>query len=623
MEIARLDGGLTEPIVAPDWSDFARRQLWAFLKLALIAAACWLAAVRISAATPPDSSATGSQATDLIAEAMTSDEVVARIASMQPQLPSGAAPTPPTTRPGAGGASPLALGASLRRLGGPRGPQASAPPVIGDRFGGGQSCITIPVMVGPGAGVLRTIQAGPRSVPFVIPIEETPGFGTTQLLMPAQQPLQITSANQPPAFPSRTFLTVGDYNQANQAFQAGNPIALQDNPQFNQDAQNALNASFPAGTVLPNGQIAAGGGTAQPQSTAAILDQAASGPPDGRFLSEEDLFFIRGNFLYIPNVVLGPNQPTVFCVNPASAGAAVVGTVKLAENTSPLPRDRVFLNYSSFDGTTLPGGPTVNRFTPGFEKTFLDQLMSVEMRFPFAATISPDLLFDNGAVNTVDDVVFGNLSAVFKGLLYQNDVWAYSAGLQVAVPTAPELSITLLDGSRILLIENESVHLMPFLGALYTPNERLFMQAFLQLDVDANGNPVAINPGMQGLREIGRINDVTFLYADLNLGYWLYRSEETWLTGFAPSIELHYNTSLEQSEVLASQGFLIGSVRKQVSNLNLTAGCYFEIGLDSTFVLGYTAPLGNGSDQQFDGELRAFFTHRFGPNTRATRISAL
>jgi hypothetical protein len=33
--------------------------------------------------------------------------------------------------------------------------------------------------------------------------------------------------------------------------------------------------------------------------------------------------------------------------------------------------------------------------------------------------------------------------------------------------------------------------------------------------------------------------------------------------------------------------------------------------------------LGNGADQQFDGELRAFFTHRFGANTRANRVSIL
>ena len=102
------------------------------------------------------------------------------------------------------------------------------------------------------------------------------------------------------------------------------------------------------------------------------------------------------------------------------------------------------------------------------------------------------------------------------------------------------------------------------------------------------------------------MNDTTFLYADFNVGYWVYRSEETSLTGFAPSVELHYNTSLETSEFLASDGFVVGGNLSQISNLNLTMGFYFEFALDNTLVLGYTAPIGNRADQQFDGELRAF-----------------
>jgi hypothetical protein len=612
MEIARCDESLPPLIAAPNWSYIRRRRLIILLRLAVIASACWLAALKIAAAAPPQADDDGAVSIS-DQENSASADAVARIASMQPQLP-------PATAPGAAGpsaarsaaASPLGLGASLRRLGGPRGPQASAPPVIGDRFGGGLSCITIPVMSGPGIALPRTIQAGSSSVPFQFPLSGAIG-----------DPLRITSPNEPPAFPSRTFLTTGDYDQANQAFQNGGNVPLQNNPDFNQDAQNAILASAPAGAVLPNGPTSAGGGTVQPLSTQAVLDPSSTDPANGRVLTNDDLFFIRGNYLFIPNVVFGPDQPTVVCINSASAGAAVLGTVKLAENTSPLPRDRVFFNYSLFDNTSMPGGRSVNRFIPGFEKTFFDQLTSIEMRFPFAATISPELAFSNAGVNTVDDVVFGNLTVVFKGLLYQTDVWAYSGGLQVAVPTAPDLNVSLVDGTKVVAVDNESVHLMPFLGALYTPNERLFMQGFLQLDADANGNPVSINPRMLGLTEIGRLHDSTFMYADFNIGYWLYRSEESWLTGFAPTFEVHYNTSLDKSESLASQGFVVGRVLNQFSNLNLTAGCYFELGLDSTFVVGYTAPLGNGADQQFDGELRAFFTHRFGANTRANRVSIL
>jgi hypothetical protein len=592
---------------------FRRCGVWALLKLALIATLCWLAALRITAAAPPyDAAGEVYVADDDSAEIDEADnDLVARLARMQPQLE-----PLPASPPRTGGASstprapsPLSLGSSLRRLGGPRGPQAAAPPVIGDRFGGGQSCFAIPVMIAPGTGFNTTVQAGTQSVPFFL----TSGG--------ANGPLRIVSPDEPPAFPSRAFFSVGNANTANQAFKAGNNIALQDNPQFNQDALNSLVAAYPAGTVLPTGQTAAGGGVATPLNTRAVLDTSNSPPQDGRDLDVEDLFFIRGNYLYVPDVFFGPQEPLVVCIDPASSGAAVLGTTKLAENCSPLPRDRVYFNYSMFDDTPLlAGGQNVHRFSPGFEKTFFDQLTSVEVRFPFAATISPDLALGTNGLTAADDVVFGNMAAIFKGLLYQSDIFAFSTGLQVSVPTAPSLNVSLTDGTQIISIDNQAVHLMPFVGALYTPNDRFFSQAFLQFDADASGNPVAVNPQLQGLTRIGRLHDATFLYADFNIGYWLYRGVETSLTGFAPTIELHYNTSLEHGEFLASDGFVIGASPRQISNLNLTMGCYFEFALDNTLVLGYTAPLGNGADRQFDGELRAFFNHRFGTSSRAARI---
>jgi len=582
-----------------------RRDVVVFMSWVLCAV-CQLSLSGITLAAPPETLDDQMVLPAEDSEDTSENSVDAEVAAfMQPQTRAPAQQPAPGRRP----TSPLALGASLSRLGGPQGPQAFAPPVIGDRFGGGQSCLTIPVMVGRGTPFNQKVQAGSSSVPFQ-------GVGSG-----AAGPLRIVSPNEPPAFPSRVFTSVGDEQAVNNIFKAGQNIPLQNQPQFNQDAQNALVGANPAGTVLPTGQTSAGGGTAQPLGTEAVLDTASSPPQNGRDLESDDLFFIRGNFLFIPNVFFGPQQPTEVCINPASSGAAVLGTPKLAENCSPLPRDRFFFNYSLFDDTPLtPEGQTVHRFSPGFEKTFLDEMASIELRFPFAATINPDLLLTQSGITPDDDVIFGNISVILKGLLYQTEEYAFSAGLQVTTPTAPDLNVSLIDGTRIVSIENESVHLMPFIGLLHTPNDRFFAQAFLQIDADTNGNPVAINPTLQQLREIGRLHDSTFMYVDVNVGYWMYRSTETRLTGFAPTVELHYNTSLEESEFLASDGFIIGSNLQQISNLNLTVGSYFELGLDNSLVLGYTLPIGNGVDHQFDGELRAFFTHRFGASSRASRI---
>ena len=50
--------------------------------------------------------------------------------------------------------------------------------------------------------------------------------------------------------------------------------------------------------------------------------------------------------------------------------------------------------------------------------------------------------------------------------------------------------VVLEDGTPLLVIRNDAVHLGPFFGALWTPNERLFSHGFLQCDVASVGNTV-------------------------------------------------------------------------------------------------------------------------------------
>jgi hypothetical protein len=69
--------------------------------------------------------------------------------------------------------------------------------------------------------------------------------------------------------------------------------------------------------------------------------------------------------------------------------ASVVGRIKASENNSPIPQDRLFLDYTFYDDVPFLGqGIGVSRFVPGFERVFLDGVMSVELRMPFAQTLS-------------------------------------------------------------------------------------------------------------------------------------------------------------------------------------------------------------------------------------------
>jgi hypothetical protein len=55
---------------------------------------------------------------------------------------------------------------------------------------------------------------------------------------------------------------------------------------------------------------------------------------------------------------------------------ASIGRVKIADNSSPLPRDRVFFDYNYFHNTSL-NGVNVNRYTPGLETTFFSGMTSL------------------------------------------------------------------------------------------------------------------------------------------------------------------------------------------------------------------------------------------------------
>lgn len=333
----------------------------------------------------------------------------------------------------------------------------------------------------------------------------------------------------------------------------------------------------------------------------------------------------QASTVVVPVIVLGggptfPTTTTATLPNPARPGTNV-GRIKFAENGSAIPRDRVYFSHTYFDNVPLtPSGISVNRFAPGFEKTFLDGMMSAELRIPFATTLNSDIL-TTGATNT-DDVEFGNILATLKALAFTTETFALAGGMQVALPTASDVTLRDNMGTELLHIDNESVHLMPFLASLYTPDDHWFLQGFLQLDIDANGNSVLVNDGTSPFvnTAAGRLDDKTYLFSDVSLGYWVYRSDAIYdrLTGVAPMLELHYSRSLDGSDGFTrsnDQGILyaVGDNTDRFDLLNFTAGLTFEFDKTSNLTLGYSFPLGGGADQDFDGEFRVFYTHRFGP----------
>jgi hypothetical protein len=289
----------------------------------------------------------------------------------------------------------------------------------------------------------------------------------------------------------------------------------------------------------------------------------------------------------------------------------LVGRTKIAENTNPIPQDRFFYNYSYFDNVGIfPGGIQVHRHTSGVEKTFLDGMASIEVRLPVASTLDNNIDLV-GDVDTSNWEV-GDLASTVKVLLLTRQTWALSGGLTVTAPTANDIDVT-IGGEDFLEIENESVHLMPFLGWLWMPTDRLYVEGFLQYDVDVNGSPVHLDTRGRSLH-LGTIQDTTFQYVDVAGGYKIYqacspcsRLQSAWLTA-----ECHWNSSLnDPDEVLAGPLYIGNPGVTNIDVVDLIAGAHFQF-QRASLGAGYAVPVGDSADQPFDGELRVMFNWFYG-----------
>lgn len=338
----------------------------------------------------------------------------------------------------------------------------------------------------------------------------------------------------------------------------------------------------------------------------------------GALTAQNNVPAMIGDFFAGPSTAIDSGGGGGFVVIPRTTG---VGLMKFAENVSPIPRDRVFVNFSYFDNVDIaPGGVSVRRLTPGFEKTFFDGNMSVEFRAPMAWTLDSTTPFD---VNTLDVIGYdsnefelGNMSLFLKGLLYQDEVFSLSTGLGIMLPTADDIRVVdpTLDAT-LDVIRNRSVHLMPFIGAVYTPNDRWYFQNTWQVDVPIRGNTVYTADPAPGfpLRREGVLDDPTFLFASLGTGYWIYDSDNphSFISRVALMSELHFNRTLEKTDVINGVNATIGNA-VDIQTINAVIGTNFILDNDKSLILGYVAPLGGGNDRAFDGEYRLLFNWYFG-----------
>ena len=233
---------------------------------------------------------------------------------------------------------------------------------------------------------------------------------------------------------------------------------------------------------------------------------------------------------------------------PTPSAGAVVGRVRLQDNNSAIPQDRVFFDYNFFHNVPLAAnGVDVNRFAPGIERTFWYGRSSIEVRVPMALTLNSNFTTD-GAVDTSHFEV-GNTVVSQKFLLASNQDMAVACGLGLAVPTADDFNVGMVDGTELIRVENEAFHVLPYLALLYSPQcSNFYAHVFATFDYDVNGNPVYANVDGVGLNKIGDYQDQHLLSISASMGKWIYRNNHPCrrLNGVALTTELHLYPNIGQ-----------------------------------------------------------------------------
>ncbi len=311
----------------------------------------------------------------------------------------------------------------------------------------------------------------------------------------------------------------------------------------------------------------------------------------------------------IPEIAFAPN---------------LLGRVKISENMSVIPRTRFILDYSfSSDVPVTNGKANVNRLTPGVEWAFMkNNRASLEMRIPIGWTANCYQALDGTGKD--DTGTIGDITFNLKFLLKKTNRLATSAGLGISLPTAKDRGITngAFPSRSLFELENKTVHLMPFFGILYAPDDTVFAQAYAQVDIAACKSDVLFYDYVDSgsMRKFGTWDECTYVYLSGILGRWLYRDPTKYrgLTGVNVSAELHYTTTLGNPKDVTGRFYspdmqsienITIARRKNESYLNLTFGTRLLINRKSNVGFAFCVPLFD--QKQFTYETRISWNRYF------------
>lgn len=329
----------------------------------------------------------------------------------------------------------------------------------------------------------------------------------------------------------------------------------------------------------------------------------------------------RNNNAYSPRLaraapIMGDSlSPTLQFIDPFDETVADIPTGgsatrrKIGENTGAFPTDRLIFNYNHFQNAveSVSESTNIDRYTMGLEKTFFDQMCSIDVRLPLSA--NNDFVDPNGAFRR-NGSELGNVSVALKCLLTSSDNCALAAGLVVDTPTGSGTTAMLANGD-MLKFNNEAVHLAPFLGFLLMHEGDFTHQGFLQVDVatNANGFVYAEDPTLTTPEIVSTdFEEQTLLYFDYSLAKAFFRGRDL-VRRASGLVEFHYTTTLEDSDVIVintvNSDFDLSSAGNRIDVLNLTLGIDTLLSGGTNVRFGAVVPINDGDDRFFDAEFLA------------------
>jgi hypothetical protein len=306
----------------------------------------------------------------------------------------------------------------------------------------------------------------------------------------------------------------------------------------------------------------------------------------------------QGPGLRIPQPFPPPTPPRPPSPRLASQFTPAVRGLKIAENQSPRPQDRLFFTFDYFNNVNGPlnerlGANVRNilvyRYIFGYEQTFDNGNGSIGVRLPLdqltSTPTTPGRFKQVGGTSTALD----DMDIYAKYILKQNPKTGslISAGLAIT-PTTGGGSFA---GARYIQYINTTLF-QPFIGYIWNPG-KFYIQGFSAFEFP-------VNP-----------SQVTMMYNDVGMGYFLLRSDDPtrFLTAVVPTFEVHVNSPLNHHN-FDNPNAIAGTP----ASVNLTYGVSFEIGHNSLFTFGFVNPV--TGPRPFDYEVLALFNYRFGRSAR-------